>query len=301
MFEGFARERMRTSEAEIDLVRGGNGPPLLLLHGYPQTKAMWHKVAPGLARHFTVIAPDLRGYGASSHPPDAEDHRAYSKRAMAADQVEVMERLGFPSFAVAGHDRGGRVSYRMALDHPARVTRLAVLDIEPTYEQFSRVDRHSAKAGFHWYFLAQPRGFPERLIGADPEFFLHHMLGAAPGHPLGRAAHFTAEALAEYRAAFLRPEVVHATCEDYRAGATIDFDLDAADLAAGRRIQCPMLALWGERGRRRAVVETWQKWAADVRGRALSCGHFLAEEAPDDTLAELTAFFREAKRPGPAA
>ena len=296
MFEGFARERVRTSEAEIDLVRGGAGPPLLLLHGYPQTKAMWHKIAPGLARHFTVVAPDLRGYGASSHPPDADDHRAYSKRAMAADQVEVMERLGFPTFFVAGHDRGGRVSYRMALDHPARVTRLAVLDIEPTYEQFSRVDRHSAKAGFHWYFLAQPRGFPERLIGADPEFFLRHMLGAAPGHPLGRGAHFTPEALAEYLQAFSNPEVVHATCEDYRAGATFDFDLDAADLAAGRRIQCPMLALWGERGRRRAVLETWQKWATDVRGRAVPCGHFLPEEAPDDTLAELTAFFLEGGR-----
>jgi haloacetate dehalogenase len=180
MFEGFTRERIRTSGAEIDLVRGGSGPPLLLLHGYPQTKAMWHKVAPGLAAHFTVIAPDLRGYGASSHPPDADDHRAYSKRAMATDQVETMGQFGFPSFFVAGHDRGGRVAYRLALDHAERVTRLAVLDIVPTYEQFAQVDRHAAKAGFHWYFLAQPRGFPERLIGGDPEFFLRHMLGNPP-------------------------------------------------------------------------------------------------------------------------
>jgi haloacetate dehalogenase len=296
MFEGFTHERVRTSEAEIDLVRGGAGPPLLLLHGYPQNKAMWHKVAPGLAAHFTVIAPDLRGYGASSHPPDLDDHRAYSKRAMAADQVEVMERLGFRSFFVAGHDRGGRVAYRMALDHPARVNKLAVLDIVPTYEQFAHVDRHSAKAGFHWYFLAQPRGFPERLIGGNPEFFLRHMLGNPP--PPGRSTHFSDEAFAEYLRCFRDPEVIHATCEDYRAGSTIDYDLDAADLAAGRRIQCPMLALWGEGGRRRQVIETWQRWATDVRGRALPCGHFLAEEAPDDTLALLTEFFLDPGRPG---
>jgi haloacetate dehalogenase len=300
MFEGFTHERVRTGGAEIDLVRGGAGPPLLLLHGYPQNKAMWHKVAPGLAAHFTVIAPDLRGYGASSHPPDADDHRAYSKRAMAVDQVEVMERLGFRSFFVAGHDRGGRVAYRMALDHPPRVGKLAVLDIVPTYEQFSRVDRHSALAGYHWYFLAQPRGFPERLIGGDPEFFLRHMLGDPPAlpRPTGRSTYFSDEAFAEYLRCFRDPEVIHATCEDYRAGPTIDYELDEADLAAGRRIQCPMLALWGERGRRRQVIETWQKWATDVRGRALPRGHFLAEEAPEETLAELTKFFLEAAPPG---
>lgn len=298
MFEGFAHERVRTGEAEIDLVRAGAGPPLLLLHGYPQNKTMWHKVAPGLAAHFTVIVPDLRGYGDSSHPPDADDHRAYSKRAMAADQVAVMERLGFPSFFVAGHDRGGRVAYRMALDHPARVRKLAVLDIVPTYEQFASVDRHAAMGGYHWYFLAQPRGFPERLIGADPEFFLRHMMGHASGppDPKVRPSRFSDEAFAEYLRCFRNPEVIHATCEDYRAGATIDFDLDAADLAAGRRIQCPMLALWGERGGRRQVLETWQRWATDVRGHALECGHFLPEEAPDETLAELTGFSLDAGR-----
>ncbi|MCI0548893.1 MAG: alpha/beta hydrolase [Candidatus Rokubacteria bacterium] len=295
MFEGFTRERVRTSEAEIDLVRGGTGPPLLLLHGYPQTKAMWHRVAPGLAAHFTVVAPDLRGYGASSHPPDADDHRAYSKRAMGADQVEVMARLGFPSFLVAGHDRGGRVAYRLALDHPDRVRKLAVLDIVPTYEQFARVDRHSARAGYHWYFLAQARGFPERLIGADPEFFLRHMLRDPPGlpDPAGVQTYFSDEAFAEYLRCFRDPEVIHATCEDYRAGGTIDYELDEADLTAGRRVQCPVLALWGGRGRRQQVIETWQRWATDVRGRALSCGHFLAEEAPDETLAALTDFFLE--------
>jgi haloacetate dehalogenase len=252
---------------------------------------MWHKVAPGLAAHFTVVASDLRGYGASSHPPDADDHRAYSKRAMATDQVEVMERLGFPAFFLAGHDRGGRVAYRLALDHPERVKRLAVLDIVPTWEQFAQVDRHAAKAGFHWYFLAQPRGFPERLIGGDPEFFLRHMLGSPP--PAPPAPHFSPEAFAEYLRCFRDPDVIHATCEDYRAGSTIDCDLDAADLAAGRRIGCPMLALWAERGRRREVLETWQRWATDVRGRALACGHFIPEEAPEETLTELTRFFRE--------
>jgi haloacetate dehalogenase len=298
MFEGFAHERVRTGEAEIALVRGGAGPPLLLLHGYPQNKAMWHRVAPGLAAHFTVVAPDLRGYGDSSHPPDAADHRAYSKRAMAGDLVAVMEQLGFSSFFVAGHDRGGRVAYRMAFDHPARVAKLATLDIVPTYEQFSRVDRHLAMGGYHWYFLAQPRGFPERLIGADPEFFLRHTMGhPARRDPGTRPARFTDEAFAEYLRCFQNPEVIHATCEDYRAGATIDFDLDAADLAADRRIECPVLALWGERGRLRNVTETWRKWATDVRGRALPCGHFLPEEAPEETLAELTTFFLESARP----
>jgi haloacetate dehalogenase len=213
---------------------------------------------------------------------------------MAADQVKVMEQLGFPSFFVAGHDRGGRVAYRMALDHAARVRKLATLDIVPTYEQFSSVDRHAAMGGYHWYFLAQPRGFPERLIGADPEFFLRHMMGhaAGPPDPTARPSRFSDEAFAEYLRCFRKPEVIHATCEDYRAGATIDFDLDAADLAAGRRIECPMLALWGERGgRRRLVLETWQRWATDVCGHALACGHFLPEEAPDETLAELTGFF----------
>jgi len=250
------------------------------------------RAGPGRALH--CVAADLRGYGDSSHPADAADHRAYSKRAMAADQVEVMERLGFRSFFVAGHDRGGRVAYRMALDHPARVARLATLDIVPTYEQFASVDRHSAMGAYHWYFLAQPRGFPERLIGADPEYFLRHTMGhpAGPRPPGAAPARFAEEAFAEYLRAFRDPEVIHATCEDYRAGATIDFDLDAADLAAGRRIECPMLALWGERGRRRDVLETWRRWATDVRGRALACGHFLPEEAPEETLAELTRFFQ---------
>jgi haloacetate dehalogenase len=292
MFEGFEHVRITTKEAEIDTVTKGNGPPLLLVHGYPQTKAMWHKVAPGLAERFTVVATDLRGYGASSRPPAGDDHAGYSKRRMAADLIEVMAALGFHRFAVAGHDRGGRVAYRMALDHPERVTRLAVLDIVPTYEQFAAVDRQAALGSFHWYFLAQPPPFPERLIGADPEYFIRHMLGSWTGTP----GHFTDEALAEYVRCFKDPEVIHASCEDYRAGAFVDCQLDQADLEAGRRISCPVLAIWGEKGRphkRRQVMETWQRWAADVRGEGLPCGHFLAEEAPDATRAALERFFGE--------
>jgi haloacetate dehalogenase len=290
MFDGFERRRVRVTETEIDLVIGGSGPPLLLLHGYPQTKAMWHRVAPRLAADFTVVAPDLRGYGASGKPPAGDDHAGYSKRAMARDQVEVMTTLGFERFRLAGHDRGARVAYRLALDHPARVTRLALLDIVPTYEQFSRVDRHAAAGSYHWYFLIQPRGLPERLIGNDPEFFLRYTLDAwcpTPGA-------FASDAMDEYVRAFKDPAVIHATCEDYRAGATIDFALDEADLQQGRRIACPSLVLWGDNGRphkRTNVVEIWSRWAVDVRGKGMGCGHFIAEEAPDAALAELRAFF----------
>ena len=290
MFEGFERLRITTSEAEIETVKKGDGPPLLLVHGYPQTKAMWHKIAPGLAERFTVVATDSRGYGASSRPPAGDDHAGYSKRRMAGDLVEVMRSLGFERFAVAGHDRGGRVAYRMALDHPERVTRLAVLDIVPTYEQFAAVDRQAALGSFHWYFLAQPAPFPERLIGADPEYFIRHMLGSWTGAPTS----FGDEALAEYIRCFADPEVIHASCEDYRAGAYVDCQLDEADLRAGRKITCPVLAIWGDRGRshkRRHVLETWQRWATDVRGEGLPCGHFLAEEAPDATRAALEKFF----------
>jgi haloacetate dehalogenase len=289
MFEGFERRRIGTDEAEIEIVKKGDGPPLLLVHGYPQTKAMWHKIAPGLAERFTVVAADSRGYGASSRPPAGDDHVGYSKRRMAADLVQVMAALGFERFAVAGHDRGGRVAYRMALDHPARVTRLAVLDIVPTYEQFAAVDRQAALGGFHWYFLAQPAPFPERLIGADPEYFIRHMLGSWTGAPTS----FSEEALAEYIRCFRDPEVIHASCEDYRAGAHVDCQLDEADLRAGRKIACPVLAIWGDRGRshkRRQVLETWRRWATDVRGEGLPCGHFLAEEAPDATRAALEKF-----------
>ena len=290
MFEGFERLRVKTEEAEIEAVKKGGGPPLLLVHGYPQTKAMWHKIAPGLAERFTVVATDSRGYGASSRPPSDQNHAAYSKRRMAADLVEVMASLGFERFFVAGHDRGGRVAYRMALDHPARVTRLAVLDIVPTYEQFATVDRQAALGSFHWYFLAQSPPLPERLIGADPEYFIRHMLGTWAG----TKGCFSDEALAEYIRCFKDPEVIRASCEDYRAGAYVDCQMDEEDLKAGRKIACPVLAIWGDRGRshqRRPVLEVWRRWAADVQGEGLPCGHFLAEEAPEATRAALEKFF----------
>lgn len=289
MFEGFTAERIRTSGAEIALVRGGQGAPLLLVHGYPQTHVMWHKVAAGLAERFTVIAPDLRGYGASSKPPGDDEHLTYSKRAMARDLVEVMAALGFQRFNVAGHDRGARVTYRLALDHPERVRRVAVLDIIPTLEQFERMNRMSGRAAYHWYFLAQPFPFPETLIGKDPDYFLDHSLGTWRGSPEA----FTPEALAAYHEAFRNPEMIHATCEDYRAGITCDCAFDEADRAAGRTIRSPLLVLWGARRSRARLDEVWKLWAEDVRGEPVECGHFIPEEASQETLQHLQSFFAE--------
>ena len=290
MFDGFVEHRSTTSGAEIYAVVGGAGPPLALLHGYPQTHAMWHRVAPRLAEAFTVVVPDLRGYGRSSKPPSGEGSSSYSKRAMALDIVELMSALGHQRFRLAGHDRGGRVSYRLALDHPERVERVATLDILPTLEQFERLDRHGARAAFHWFFLAQPAPFPERLIGGDPEQFLRDMLGRWSG----ANDPFASEAMADYLRAFNDPETVRATCDDYRAGATIDCELDAADRAAGRRIAYPMLVLWGDRrgDRRAGMMEVWERWATNVEGVGLPCGHFLPEEAPDETASALVRFFR---------
>ena len=285
MFEGFAQADIDTGEAVIRVRHGGSGPPLLLLHGYPQTHVMWHQVAPRLARDFTVVVPDLRGYGDSSKPPTTPNHAPYSKRAMARDQIAVMEQLGFERFAVAGHDRGGRVAYRLALDHPERVRKLAVLDIIPTGEAFRRADRAFGLGYWHWFFLAQPDDLPERLITADPDAYYLRWFSDA----------FAPEAVAEYRRCFRDPATTHTMCEDYRAGATIDFMLDEADRGR-RRIDCPVLVLWGRRGRLDAwydVLAVWRDWADDVRGRALDCGHFLPEEAPDETYAELHAFFAD--------
>ena len=290
MFEGFTERRIETGGAEIHAVVGGDGPPLALLHGYPQTHVMWHRVAPRLAEAFTVVAPDLRGYGRSSKPPGGEGAVNYAKRAMARDVVEVMAALGHDRFLLAGHDRGGRVAYRLALDHPDRVQRLATLDIMPTLEQFERMDRRGALGSFHWFLLAQPSPLPERLIGGDPLSFLHDMLSRWSG----AESPFAPEAMADYERSFGNPETVRATCDDYRAGATIDCDLDAADRDAGRRIACPMLALWGDRGgdRRAGMMEVWGRWATDLRGAAIPCGHFLPEEAPSETAAALLDFFR---------
>jgi haloacetate dehalogenase len=269
----------------VHVCTAGDGPPVLLLHGYPQTHVMWHRVAPGLARTHTVVCPDLRGYGASHKPPAGEDCVNYAKRTMAAELVDVMAALGHDRFAVVGHDRGGRVAYRMALDHPERVSRLAVLDIVPTIEQWDTVRGTQAVGAFHWLFLAQPAPFPERLIGEQAGLWLEHLCSR-----WASAREALAEAMPHYLEAFTA-EMVRATCDDYRAGAGIDVRLDAEDRDAGRRITCPVLVLWGDpKGRRPSLLEVWRRWADDVSGRALPCGHFLAEEAPADTLDALAQF-----------
>jgi haloacetate dehalogenase len=288
MFEGFVTRDVETAGTTIHLRTGGSGPPLLLLHGYPQTHVMWHLVAPRLAGRFTVVCADLRGYGDSGKPPSDPEHAVYSKRASAADMVEVMQALGHDRFALAGHDRGGRVAHRLALDHPDQVEKLAVLDIAPTRTVFRAMDQSLATAYYHWFFLIQPFDLPERMIGADPVWYLHRKLGA------WAALHkFAPEALAEYERCFSDPATIHASCEDYRAAASIDLAHDEADL--DHRIQCPVLALWGGRAvmeRHFDVLATWRERAAGpVTGRGLDCHHFLAEERPEETADELLAFF----------
>ncbi len=290
MFEGFEVKRIAVPDTEIHLRIGGSGPPLLLVHGYPQTHVMWHKIAPALAESFTVVAPDLRGYGDSAKPASDEAHLHYAKRTMANDLVAVMRALGFERFNLAGHDRGGRVSYRMALDHDC-IIKLATLDIIPTLEQFERMGKTGSLGSYHWYFLAQPAPFPETLIGAQPDYYLHHTMNRwrQKGDHV-----FTPEAMAEYERCFRNPETIRATCEDYRAGASIDCELDEQDRARGHRIACPMLALWGDHGRphkREGVLEVWRQWADDVQGEGLPCGHFLPEEVPEATLRALCTFF----------
>lgn len=290
LFEGFRERRIALSQTELFLRIGGDGPPLFLLHGYPQTHVMWHAVAPVLAQRFTVICPDLRGYGDSGKPESTPDHLPYSKRAMARDVVELADALGIGRFFVAGHDRGGRVVHRLCLDHPARVRKAAVLDIVPTLTMYESVDRTIAEAYWHWFFLTRPEPLPERLIGGDPVFFLGQLLGrwSAEG-----AAVFDRRALREYERCFSDPATIHATCEDYRAAATIDLAHDRADRE--RRIACPLLVLWGEKGlvgRRFDPLAVWREKAHGlVLGRALPCGHFLPEELPEETARELLDFF----------
>jgi haloacetate dehalogenase len=266
---------------------GGKGPPLLLLHGHPQSHVTWHKVAPRLAERFTVVAADLRGYGDSSKPPGGEGHAAYSKRAMAADQVGLMRHLGFGRFAVVGHDRGGRVAHRMALDFAEAVQSVTVLDIAPTATMYARTDMEFARRYFWWFFLIQPEPLPERLISADPGFFLRTHLDGQTKTPGSTSP----EIFEEYLRCYSDPAMRHAVCEDYRAAATIDLRHDAAD--ADRRIAAPLLALWGAKGtvgQLYDVLDTWRDKATDLRGRALDCGHTLQEEAPEELLAELLAF-----------
>ena len=287
LLPGFERRRFTTAGAEINAAVGGEGPPLLLLHGNPLTHVSWHQVAPALAERYTVVAPDLRGYGDSSKPEGGGDHSDYSFRAMAEDNFEVMRQLGFERFPVAGHDRGARVTHRLLLDHGARVDKAAVLDVAPTLDMYERTDRTFAEAYYHWFFLIQPFDLPERMIGADPDFYLDKKIGL--WSKVGGC--FTPEALAEYKRCFGDPATIHATCEDYRAAATIDLRHDRADRA--RKIEPPLLVLWGQQGvieRCYDVLELWSERAEEVSGRPLPCGHFLAEEAPAETLEALLAF-----------
>lgn len=289
MFPNFTREIIDTGQVKINLVRGGQGSPILLLHGYPQTHVIWHKIAPKLAEEFTVIATDLRGYGDSDKPPANSDHSNYCKRTMARDQVAVMSRLGYREFYLVGHDRGARVAHRLALDYPQRVKKLALLDIAPTYDMYATTDREFATAYYHWFFLIQPQPFPETLIGANPDYFLHHCLESWSSDFNA----FTAEAIDEYRRCFSSPETIHATCEDYRASATIDLEHDATD--RGNKIECPLLVLWGKKGlieRKYDVISAWQDRAINVSGTRLDCGHFLAEEAPEATYYKLRDFLK---------
>jgi haloacetate dehalogenase len=291
VLEGWERQEVDVDGTRIHAVVGGEGPPVLMLHGYPESHLMWHQVAPELAERHTVVLADLRGYGGSSRPASVADHASYSKRAMAADQVGLMRRLGFETFALVGHDRGARVAHRLCLDHPEAVSRVALLDIVPTRHVFAHVDRALAQGYYHWFFLAQDPDLPEHLIGADPGYWVRRKLAQWSG-TAGIDA-FAPEAVEQYVRCFSDPDVIRASCEDYRAGASIDLEHDEVDAAAGRRVECPTLVLWGAEGfvaRAYDVLDVWRAYAADVRGRALGCGHFLAEEKPDGTLAALDDF-----------
>jgi len=291
MFDSFTSRRIRIGDTTVAGVVGGSGPPVLLLHGYPQTHVAWHRVAPVLAQHFTVVATDLRGYGDSTAPPTDDDHMPFSKRAMAAEQVAVMRALGFERFAVVGHDRGGRVGYRLALDHPSYVTAFASLTVIPTSEVWQRTDKAFALGAYHWFLFAQPHDLPERLVGADPDFFLDWTL-----RKMTRGRGFLVpEAVAEYRRCFRRPEVRHAMMEDYRAAASIDADIDAADTQAGRKLACPVHVLW-EASRHadgETPLDTWRRWADVVSGQAIDAGHLMAEEVPDAVLAGILPILRQ--------
>lgn len=301
-FDGFDAGMHDVGEVRLFARTGGraDAPPLLLLHGFPQTHAIWHRVAQALAPHFRLVLPDLRGYGDSDRPPGTADHGNYSKRAMAADLMALMRRLGHERFAVAGHDRGGRVAHRLALDHPQAVSRLALLDIAPTLDMYAATDLRFARAYYHWFHLIQPAPLPERMIGADPLHYLHWKLG---GWGAGTASHIEPAALAEYERCFCRPENIHAACEDYRASAGIDLEHDRASREGGergQRIACELLVMWGLRGVVQALFDPVALWQAQceqpVQALPLACGHYLPEEQPGAVAAALLAFMNDAPR-----
>ncbi len=288
-FEGFTTHRIDCGGVPIHAVKGGSGPALLLLHGHPQTHVIWHKVAGTLARHFTVVATDLRGYGDSGKPAGLPDHANYSKRVMAQDQIAVMRALGLTAFSVLAHDRGARVAHRLAVDHPEAVRRLVTLDIAPTLAMYEQTNLAFARAYYHWFFLIRPAPFPETLIQADPELYLRQTMGSRSAG----LAPFTDAAFAEYLRCLKSPGAAHGLCEDYRASASIDLDHDRADLTAGRMVECEMLALWGEHGavgQCFAPLAEWRRVARRVRGHALPCGHYIAEEVPERLLEEALPF-----------
>jgi haloacetate dehalogenase len=293
VLEGFARSEIKTGGARIVTVKGGSGPPLLLMHGNPFTHLSWLKVAPMLARDFTVVCTDLRGYGDSEKPPGGADHSGYSFRAMAQDQVEVMDALGFTDFFAAGHDRGARVLHRMCLDHPQKVKRAAILDIIPQHHVLNNMTKEWGRFSWHWLFNIQPEPLPEKMMGADPEWFIEKKLAKTKQG----LSFFDKDALEEYKRCFRNPETIHAICEDYRATFGVDLDMDTRDFEAGRKIDCPVLLLWGATGgvgrnSRPSPGEIWKRYATNIVGaKALPCGHYLSEEAPKETTAALREFF----------
>ena len=291
MFAGFVKDQRHVNGVDITYRIKGSGPGLLLLHGHPQTHVIWHKVAEQLAEHFTVVAADLRGYGDSGRPPADERHTSYSKREMARDGVELMQALGFTQFSILAHDRGARVAHRLALDHPATVQRMVLLDIAPTLAMYSQTNEAFARAYWHWFFLIRPAPLPETLIEADPEAYLRSVMGSRSAG----LKPFTDEAFAEYLRCLSLPGSARGICEDYRASADIDLEHDRADLEAGHHLSLPLLVLWGAEGtvgRCFDPLREWQQVATDVRGKPLPAGHYLAEEVPELLLAEALTFLR---------
>jgi haloacetate dehalogenase len=293
-FDGFTAQRFRLDDIELNVRTGGasGAPPLLLMHGFPQTHAMWRRVAVALEDRFRLVMPDLRGYGDSSKPAGVPDHANYSKRAMALDMARLMTALGHDRFAVVGHDRGGRVAHRLALDHPARVTALCVVDIAPTLDMYESTTMAFASAYYHWFHLIQPAPLPEKMIGADARMYLHTKLG---GWGTGGLSHLEPEALEEYERCFCRAESIHAACEDYRASAGIDLEHDRESRERGHKICCDTLVLWGGRGLVGKLFDPIALWQAQcagvVSGSAMAAGHFIPEEKPEETAAALHAFF----------